>query len=257
MMGGKPGKIRFVLGSYLYNKHKYEFMNALLEVSQNTAFKKLEKKIGPKDSLSEVLYVPMLVSDMFIQGCNLIHGGTDQNTLHDIARTVAPKLTQSALKVKRFFGTEIYKPIALQQHVLLSLKKPKVKMSKSDPASAIFITDSESNVKGKLLRAYCPPSIKDNPILDICKHVIFRSKNPMLEMTRPMRGGGQVHFYEYSDLEKVYLEGKLHPVDLKAAVAEKISDILEPARAHFESGRNKKILSSFMRVREKRKIRLK
>ena len=51
------------------------------------------------------------------------------------------------------------------------------------------------------------------------------------------------HFFEhYKDLEKDFIEKRLHPQDLKKGVADAIIRILEPARKHFEKPEIKKML---------------
>jgi tyrosyl-tRNA synthetase len=47
-------------------------------------------------------------------------------------------------------------------------------MSKSDPESAIFMEDSETDIKTKIKTAYCPPGvIKGNPCADYVKNIVF------------------------------------------------------------------------------------
>ena len=54
-------------------------------------------------------------------------------------------------------------------------------MSKSDPDSAIFMEDSEQDVKSKIKKSYCPIGIVEgNPILDYVKHIIFGAYNELL-----------------------------------------------------------------------------
>lgn len=58
--------------------------------------------------------------------------------------------------------------------MLGGLKEGQLKMSKSDPMSAIFMEDDEDVVKEKIKLAYCPPQIiKDNPCLEYVKYIIF------------------------------------------------------------------------------------
>jgi tyrosyl-tRNA synthetase len=47
---------------------------------------------------------------------------------------------------------------------------------------------------------------------------------------------------QYDSLEADFISGRVHPGDLKAAVAEAINRILEPVRRHFESGEPKALL---------------
>ena len=36
------------------------------------------------------------------------------------------------------------------------------------------------------------------------------------------------------DLKRDFVEGKVHPLDLKMAIAQEINDLLEPVRRHFK-----------------------
>jgi len=51
-----------------------------------------------------------------------------------------------------------------------------------------------------------------------------------------------LEYTEFALLEKDYLEGRIHPGDLKAAVTEAINRILEPVRQHFSQGEPKALL---------------
>lgn len=65
--------------------------------------------------------------------------------------------------------------------MLSGLKEGQEKMSKSDPDSAIFMEDSEQDVKSKIKKSYCPIGIVEgNPILDYVKHIIFGAYNELL-----------------------------------------------------------------------------
>ena len=46
-----------------------------------------------------------------------------------------------------------------------------------------------------------------------------------------------------------YLIGRIHPGDLKTAVAEALNRILEPVRRHFESGEPKKLLDKIKKYK--------
>ena len=47
-------------------------------------------------------------------------------------------------------------------------------MSKSDPASAIFMEDTEQEVNTKIKKAYCPPNTVDgNPCMKYVEMLIF------------------------------------------------------------------------------------
>lgn len=108
------------------------------------------------------------------------------------------------------------------------------KMSKSKPDSAIFMTDAAAEVERKIMKAYCPEKeTKENPILEYCRYIIFE-KFKTFNIERPSKFGGNVSFEKYAELEKAYVEGKIHPADLKKAVAIHINKLLDPVRKHFE-----------------------
>jgi tyrosyl-tRNA synthetase len=54
-----------------------------------------------------------------------------------------------------------------------------------------------------------------------------------VNVDRPTKYGGPTSFAAYEELQKDYREGKVHPLDLKNAVAEGLIKILEPVREEF------------------------
>jgi tyrosyl-tRNA synthetase len=80
-----------------------------------------------------------------------------------------------------------------------------------------------------------------NPILDFSKHIIFR-KFKTLKIERKPKFGGDIEITSYEELEKLYKEGKLHPLDLKVAVAEHLEKLVKPIREHFEKNSRAKEL---------------
>jgi tyrosyl-tRNA synthetase len=108
------------------------------------------------------------------------------------------------------------------------------KMSKSIPESSILIHDDPETIRNKIRGAYCPPKgIKGNPILEISKYIVLPWEGS-LEIDRPEKYGGRVDIVSYDELENQYRDGKIHPLDLKNAVAEELVKILEPVREEFE-----------------------
>jgi tyrosyl-tRNA synthetase len=73
-------------------------------------------------------------------------------------------------------------------------------MSKSDPDSAIFMEDSEEDVKRKIKKAYCPEkTVEGNPILDYAKNIVFESFGEFL-IRRDAKNGGDRLYSSYADL---------------------------------------------------------
>jgi tyrosyl-tRNA synthetase len=118
-------------------------------------------------------------------------------------------------------------------------KAIEMKMSKSNPDSAIFMTDSYEDIQRKINKAYCPEGdIKDNPILEYCKYIIFESLDRLginsILIERPEKFGGNIHVSSYEELEKMYANKEIHPMDLKHTVVFLLDKLLEPVRTHFE-----------------------
>lgn len=106
-------------------------------------------------------------------------------------------------------------------------------MSKSDPDSAIFMEDTREDVVRKIKKSFCPPEIiKDNPIIDYCKHIILPALGS-ISVTRKEEFGGPKTYTTYEDLEADFKAGELHPGDLKPSVAAAINDLVQPVRDHF------------------------
>jgi tyrosyl-tRNA synthetase len=188
-----------------------------------------------KLDLSQYFYPPMQAVDIKEIGADIPHGGMDQRKAHVLAREIFPKMGWK-------------KPVAVHHHLLMGIAKPMElktkdkleqviasKMSKSKPWTAIFIHDTEEQIKEKLRKAWCPEKVTEmNPVLEIVKHVIFHENKTFL-IERLAKFGGTIEFQSYEELEKAYRIGEVHPQDLKNAVAKEIAIILEPVRKYFET----------------------
>ena len=196
---------------------------------------------------SQIFYPCMQAADIFHMNIDIAQLGMDQRKVNVFAREMGEKL-------------KWYKPIAVHHHMLMGLGEPPkgletgaeraiaLKMSKSKPESAIFMTDSEEDVTRKINNAYCPAKqVEENPILEYCKYIVFE-KFDKLEVKRPEKYGGDLIIKNYDDLVKEFQkENGLHPMDLKKAVAVKINELLNPIRTHFE--KNKKAKELLEKVR--------
>jgi len=260
--GADPEKIEFILGTDHYH-HNDEYWQSLVDVAKNLTLSRVVKSStimgrsqGENQIFARLMYPPMQVNDIFSLGINLAHAGMDQRKAHVIAREVASKL-----KIKPLLdddGRQI-KPICIHHHLILGLQKPAawpvkkedlretlstMKMSKSNAKSCVFITDTPDEIRTKIQEAFCPPEEVDyNPVLDWTHHLLFRGgQEREFKVVREARHGGDLTVNTYQELEEQYREGKLHPMDLKAAVAQEIVDLLEPARKHFADGSRRQAL---------------
>lgn len=263
-VGANPEKIDFVLGSELYEKLGPDYWANVIKVSKATTLARMVRSttiMGRQESeisdAAMLIYPAMQSADIFALGINITHAGTDQRNVHVVAREAAKELNQQ-------------KPVAIHHHLLQGLLKPTVwpipednreelvmalKMSKSNPDSAVFIHDSPEKIRRKLNDAFAPEGeINYNPILDWTKHLIFypiASQGQALQIKRDEKYGGDINYTKYAELEKDYAQKKLHPQDLKVAVAEWLIKKLEPARKYFEDPKRKAALEEITSLTSK------
>lgn len=267
MAGGDPDATRFVMASELYSDMGVEYFTNVLKVSMSVTLSRVRRSVtimgrreGEAVEFGQLIYVPMQVADIFSLGVNIAHGGTDQRKAHVIAIEVGEKL----------FG---YKPVALHHHLLTGLSVGKeewrrlaeakkkgdrdafadavagIKMSKSKPKTAIFIHDTEEEIRRKLRKAYCPPGTAEfNPVMEIARYIVFRHLQEPLEVVNA-KTGEKREFPDYRSLEEAYLRGEVHPLDLKEAVARELARILEPARKHFLEGPGRRYLEEMREIK--------
>ena len=196
-------------------------------------------------SASQIFYPCMQAADIFELKADIAQLGMDQRKVNVLAREIGPKLG-------------FWKPIVVSHHMLMALGEPPksegtdriidLKMSKSRPDTAIFMNDSDQDIKRKIAKAYCPEKIiHENPILEYCKHLIFEKYNVM-EIKRPEKFGGNVVIENCNELVKLYEKGELHPADLKSAVAYYLNELVRPVREAFE--KNNKLRELRDKIRE-------
>ncbi|MBI4894551.1 MAG: tyrosine--tRNA ligase [Candidatus Aenigmarchaeota archaeon] len=108
------------------------------------------------------------------------------------------------------------------------------KMSKSKPDTAIFVHDTADEIKRKLAKAFCPVGVaENNPILEYNRYIVFKALK-RVTVERDKKFGGDVVYRSYGEMERDFVAGKLHPMDLKASTAQSLDKIIMPVRRHFE-----------------------
>jgi tyrosyl-tRNA synthetase len=172
-------------------------------------------------------------ADIFYLKADICQLGMDQRKVNVLARELGEKLG-------------FWKPIIVSHHMLMGLQQPstgemdakertiELKMSKSKPDTAIFMTDTEEEIIRKLGKAWCPEKeVKENPVMEYYRYIVFE-RFDKVEIKRPEKFGGNMTIDSYSMLEKEYSEGKIHPLDLKKTCATYINELVKPVREHFE-----------------------
>ncbi len=261
-VGGNPDDTRFIMGSDLYKRLGREYLETMIRVSLklNLARAKssitiMGRKEGESVNFGQLLYAPMQVADIYSLGVNLAHGGMPQRKAHVIALEVSNAFKYKPLAVHHYIlmGTHV---TAEQRERIIKAKSSgdragyedgliDVKMSKSKPKSAIFIHDTEEEIRRKIKKAFCPAKeLELNAVMSIQQFIVWprllRRKQP-LELVNK-KTGKTTTFETPTELELHYMKGDVHPLDLKEAVANYLVEILAPARKHFLEGKGRRYL---------------
>ena len=145
------------------------------------------------------------------------------------------------------------------------------KMSSSDPNSKIDFLDPPEVVRRKIKNAFCEEgNTTQNGVLSFVQAVLIPISELRIERSAGKTGadaeegegavgaqtpfviagapagtvfsisrkdehGGPLHYTDFKGLEKDFAEKKVHPKDLKTAVADAIVRLLDPIRATFET----------------------
>jgi tyrosyl-tRNA synthetase len=260
--------IDFLDASSQYEKKVNEqtMLTFMLKTSLNLTLARVNKSItitGKKEgdavNFGLLLYPPLQVTDAFFLQSHIIHAGMDQRKCHVLMREVAGDMDgEFALKI----GEVKIKPIAIHHNLLLSLGVnakeaggrmnadskddgevetfEEVKMSKSKPDSAVWVTDNYDEISRKFKKAYCPMPSKEkseeenlieqklNPILNWCEFLVYPA-GKIITIKELEKFGGKITKYEsFAELKSAYVKGVIHPLDLKEGLAQTLSTWFSP-----------------------------
>lgn len=239
--------VEFVWASELIKNPKY--WETVLQISTNATVQRVLRCgqiMGREENLSnpssQILYPIMQAADLIHLEVDIAQLGLDQRKVNMLARDIFPKINAK-------------KPIAIHHKMLLGLqyketeekmdnieKKIAMKMSKSKPDTAILMTDTKEDIFRKFKNAYCPEGeTQNNPVLEYAKTFIFEKFDNLL-IERPEKFGGNIEIKNYNELEKLFTNKQIHPLDLKNTVAKYIDELIQPVREHFENNQEAKKL---------------
>ena len=190
------------------------------------------RKSSETNKASQIVYPLMQANDIHFLDVDICQLGLDQRKVNVLAREIFPKLGWK-------------KPIIISHHMLLGLQKVEtkgvigvdrkieMKMSKSKPNTAIFMTDTEEEVEQKFRKAHTIDKvIEDNPVLEYFRYIIFE-KYKIVEIKREEKFGGDYKANSYQELEDDFRQGEIKSIDLKLMCAKYINELLEKTRKHF------------------------
>lgn len=222
-LGLDPQRTKFMLGSEFQLEQKYSL--DVMRMAVDTTIMRARRSMDmisrqlENPDVAQTLYPIMQAVDMAWLDVDVAIGGIDQRKVHMLAREELPKIGHR-------------KPVCVHISLLHGLDGA-TKMS-SSKGNFIAIDDEPTIIKEKVSKAFCPPKVmKDNPIVEYMEHVILPAKG-RLEIKRAAEYGGAVEVTSAAELKKLYAAGKLHPADLKLAVAEALIELLAPVRKYFE-----------------------
>lgn len=213
----------FILGSSFQTDKDYTLK--VYELALSTTLTRARRSMAQitrdkeDHKVAEVIYPIMQVIDMLFLDTDIAVGGMEQRKIHMLARENLPKVGTSS-------------PVIIHTPLLHGTDGSE-KMS-SSKENFIAIDDAPEVIKKKIKNSFCPAGeVEGNPIIEIAKHFIYDNKDTLL-IERPPKFGGNLEL-SYDELLKLYGDGKLHPLDLKNAVANDLIKILEPVRDYFKN----------------------
>jgi len=217
-------KLEFVKGSKIQlNK---DYLNDLLKLStlttineaKHSAAEAVKSASGENVKLSGLIYPLMQALDEEYLKVDAQFAGLDQRKILVYARDFLPKIGYK-------------RRIEIMTPMIRGLVGEK--MSSSVASSKIDLLDDEESVKRKVNNADCVAGNSNNGLMDLLKYLIFVLKEDRKEaliIERPEKYGGNLIYKSFADLEKDFVDKKLHPLDLKNAVAKEVNLLLKKFR---------------------------
>jgi tyrosyl-tRNA synthetase len=187
--------------------------------SQHDAKKAGSEVVKQDDNpkLAGLIYPLMQALDEEYLQVDIQYGGVDQRKILMFAREYLPKIGYKS-------RVEVMTPLIPG---LIGEK-----MSASNEASKIDLLDDTETIKRKLSKAFCPEGeVEGNGVVAFITNVLMVIKNgePFV-IHRPEKFGGNISFHSSAEFLHAYKEKKVHPMDIKNALAGEINTLLTPIR---------------------------
>ena len=152
-------------------------------------------------TVSQMVYPIMQMADIAMLGVDAAVGGIDQRKIHMLAREHLPN-----------FGFP--SPVCIHTPILNGLDGKKMSSSQGN---YISVADSEDEIRKKCQKAFCPPEIAENPVLQIFQHHIF-PRLAEIVIKRPEKFGGDRTFTAYQILKPHMAKGRfIHSISKRPA----------------------------------------
>ncbi len=217
-LGTDLKKIEFVRGSEFQLKPEYSFdvlkMASISSVGDCKRAGSEVVKMKENPDLGGLIYPIMQSLDEHYLDVDVQFGGVDQRKILMFARENLPKIGWDR-------RVEVMNPMI---QGLIGKK-----MSSGDAKSKIDLTDEEKIIREKVNNADCVAGDPDNGVMSFLKYVIMVIKQDKAEkfvVERDKKYGGDLEYNDYGQVEEDFKSKKLHPLDLKNAIAKEIIYLL-------------------------------
>ena len=230
-LGVNSSKVEFVKGSdfQLDNEYVLNVLRMCGDVSLNRAKRAAAEvvRFTEEPKVGSFIYPLMQIADIVALKADVAYSGIDQRKIYMLGRELLPKLGYN-------------KPLCVFTPMLPGLTGEK--MSSSEESSKIELLDKEEEVLRKVKNSYCVAGeLNDNGVMMFLKYVIMPLKEDDKKsflIERDKKFGGNLIYKNYEDLEKDFLSKKLHPQDLKLALANEINLLLDIVRKKLKTKLN-------------------
>ncbi len=227
-IGVDTKNLEFVKGSEMQLKPEYMYdvlqMSSVVSLrdSRKAASEVVKSIEGDSAKLSGFVYPLMQAVDEEYLKVDAQLGGMDQRKIMVLARENLPKIGYNS-------RVELMNPIIPG---LIGKK-----MSSSNEKTKIDLLDDNLTVKQKIKRADCVQGDPNNGIMAFLKYVLMTiksDKGEKLVIERDEKYGGNLEYSNFEGIKKDFISKKIHPLDLKNAVAKEISKLLNSIQKHKE-----------------------
>jgi len=221
--GADPDAIDFVRGRefQLDDEYTIEMYRMAAETTVARAQRAGSEVVRESESpnLGGLIYSLMQSLDVKALDADIAYGGIDQRGIYMLGRELLPEHGHDT-------------PVCLFAPLLSGLSGGK--MSASDAASKVNLTDPPEEVGEKIDNAYCPMGeLEDNGVLEYLEYLVFPvldERGEQFVVERPEEYGGDLVYETYEQVESDFVAEDLHPADLKGAAADAISEVIDPVR---------------------------
>ena len=221
-LGADTVKLNFHRGSDFQTADSYVLdilrMSSLATLNRTKRAASEVVRFGNEPKMGGFFYPFMQIEDCVALEVDVALGGIDQRGIYMLGRELLPELGHP-------------KPACVFTPLLPGLTGNK--MSSSDEKSKIDLLDDKKIIEKKVNSANCVAGELDNGVIAFVEHFIFPFKCEF-KIERPEKFGGDKIYDNFNSLKKDFVSKKLHPADLKNAVARELNSLLEPVRKKFE-----------------------